>query len=143
MIAAAPSAGPAQTTCWPAVLAAVLGGVAIGMNVGKVPLALPAMRTELGLTLMQSGWVSSMLTTLAVVAASGNWASARWVTGGAALIGLLLGLAALRAERPAMRHAMRPGNHFSSKCGFATLLDPLGGQPASAGLGALKTVAKP
>ena len=120
-------------------LAAVLGGVAIGMNVGKVPLALPAMRTELGLTLMQSGWVSSMLTTLAVVAASGNWASARWVTGGAALIGLLLGLAALRAERA----AMRPGNHFSSKCGFATLLDPPGGRPASAGLGALKTVDKP
>ena len=52
-------------------LAAVLGGVAIGMNVGKVPLALPAMRIELGLTLMQSGWVSSMLTTLAVVAALG------------------------------------------------------------------------
>ncbi|NDG41144.1 MAG: MFS transporter, partial [Betaproteobacteria bacterium] len=71
MIAAAPSADPAQTTCWPAVLAAVLGGVAIGMNVGKVPLALPAMRIELGLTLMQSGWVSSMLTTLAVVAALG------------------------------------------------------------------------
>jgi hypothetical protein len=88
---------------------------------------------------MQSGWVSSMLTTLAVVAASGNWAWARWVTGGAALIGLLLGLAALRAERP----AMRPGNHLSSKCGFATLLDPHGGRPASAGLGALKTVAKP
>ena len=63
-------------------LAAVLGGVAIGMNVG---------------------WVSSMLTTLAVVAASGNWASARWVTGGAALIGLLLGLAALRAEGPAVK----------------------------------------
>ncbi|NDG41385.1 MAG: MFS transporter, partial [Betaproteobacteria bacterium] len=39
----------------------------------------------------------------AVVAASGNWASARWVTGGAALIGLLLGLAALRAEGPAVK----------------------------------------
>lgn len=70
-MAAAPSAGPAPATCWPAVLAAVLGGVAIGMNVGKVPLALPAMRLELGLTLMQSGWVSSMLTTLAVIAALG------------------------------------------------------------------------
>jgi hypothetical protein len=28
---------------------------------------------------------------------------------------------------------------LSSKCGFATLLDPLGGRPASAGLGALNT----
>ena len=46
----------------------------------------------------------------AVVAASGNWASARWVTGAAALLGVLLGLAALRAERP----AMRPSNHFKT-----------------------------
>jgi hypothetical protein len=34
-------------------------------------------------------------------------------------------------------------DRLSSKCGFATLLDPQGGRPASAGLGALKTVAKP
>jgi CP family cyanate transporter-like MFS transporter len=58
-------------THWPAVLAAVAGGVAVGMNVGKVPLALPTLRTELGLSLVQAGWVSSMLTTLAVVAALG------------------------------------------------------------------------
>ncbi len=30
------------------------------------------------------------------------------------------------------------GPALSSKCGFATLLDPHGGRPASAGLGALK-----
>jgi len=53
------------------VLAAVAGGVAVGMNVGKVPLALPTLRAELGLSLVQAGWVSSMLTTLAVVAALG------------------------------------------------------------------------
>ncbi|GCL61891.1 hypothetical protein AQPW35_09720 [Rubrivivax pictus] len=52
-------------------LAAVAGGVAVGMNVGKVPLALPTLRTELGLSLVQAGWVSAMLTTLAVVAALG------------------------------------------------------------------------
>ena len=52
-------------------LAAALAGVAVGMNVGKVPLALPALRAELGLSLVQAGWVSSMLTTLAVVAALG------------------------------------------------------------------------
>ena len=54
-----------------AVLAAVLAGVAVGMNVGKVPLALPTLRHELGLSLVQAGWVSAMLTTLAVVAALG------------------------------------------------------------------------
>ena len=66
-----PPAGPATRTHWPAVLAAVAGGVAVGMNVGKVPLALPTLRSELGLSLVQAGWVSSMLTTLAVVAALG------------------------------------------------------------------------
>ncbi len=64
-------AAAAPPTRWPAVLAAVAGGVAVGMNVGKVPLALPSLRTELGLSLVQAGWVSSMLTTLAVVAALG------------------------------------------------------------------------
>jgi len=58
-------------THWPAVLAAALAGVAIAMNVGKVPLALPLLRSELGLSLVQAGWVSSMLSTLAVVAALG------------------------------------------------------------------------
>ena len=66
-----PPASPAPRTHWPAVLAAVAGGVAVGMNVGKVPLALPTLRTELGLSLVQAGWVSSMLTTLAVAAALG------------------------------------------------------------------------
>ena len=58
-------------THWPAVLAAAVAGVAVGMNVGKVPLALPLLRSELGLNLVQAGWVSAMLTTLAVVAALG------------------------------------------------------------------------
>ncbi|OGB00934.1 MAG: MFS transporter [Burkholderiales bacterium RIFCSPHIGHO2_12_FULL_69_20] len=67
----APAPGTAASTHWPAVLAAALAGVAIAMNVGKVPLALPTLRDELGLSLVQAGWVSSMLTTLAVVAALG------------------------------------------------------------------------
>lgn len=66
-----PAPRAASATHWPAVLAAALGGVAIAMNVGKVPLALPTLRAELGLSLVQAGWVSSMLTTLAVVAALG------------------------------------------------------------------------
>ena len=66
-----PPAGAEGLTHWPAVLAAVLAGVAIAMNVGKVPLALPLLRTELGLSLVQAGWVSSVLSTLAVGAALG------------------------------------------------------------------------
>ena len=61
---AAPGGTTLPRTHWPAVLAASLGGVAVGMNVGKVPLALPTLRDELGLSLVQAGWVSSMLTTL-------------------------------------------------------------------------------
>ncbi len=58
-------------THWPAVLAAALCGVAISMNVGKVPVALPMLRDEFGLSLLQAGWVASMLTTLAVASALG------------------------------------------------------------------------
>jgi hypothetical protein len=60
---AAASASPAQPrTDWPAVLAAVLCGVAVAMNVGKVPIAMSELRTEFGLSLVAAGWVSSMLT---------------------------------------------------------------------------------
>ncbi len=58
-------------THWPAVLAAVAGGVAVGMNVGKVPMALAALRPEFGLSLVQAGTVSSTLSTLAVLFAVG------------------------------------------------------------------------
>ena len=59
----------AHRTRWAAVLAATLTGVAVSMNVGKVPVSLPLVRSEFGLTLLQSGWVASMLTTLAMLSA--------------------------------------------------------------------------
>jgi MFS family permease len=62
-------------THWPGVLAVVAAGLAIALNVGKVPVALPVLRSELGLSLVQAGWVSSMLTTVAVFSAAivGMW----------------------------------------------------------------------
>jgi MFS transporter, CP family, cyanate transporter len=62
-------------THWAAVAAVVAAGLAIALNVGKVPVALPALRSELGLTLVQAGWASSMLTTVAVFTAAlvGMW----------------------------------------------------------------------
>jgi len=64
---AAASASPAQPrTDWPAVLAAVLCGVAVAMNVGKVPIAMSELRAEFGLSLVAAGWVSSMINTLGV-----------------------------------------------------------------------------
>jgi MFS family permease len=51
------------------VAAAFGGGIAIALNVGKVPVALPTLRPELGLSLVQAGWVSSALTTMALLLA--------------------------------------------------------------------------
>lgn len=56
-------------TDWRAVLAAVLCGVAVAMNIGKVPIAMPQLRAEFGLSLVAAGWVSSMVNTLAVTMA--------------------------------------------------------------------------
>ncbi|MDT7834887.1 MFS transporter [Aquabacterium sp. OR-4] len=81
-------------THWPAVLAAAGAGVAIALNVGKVPLAIGALRAELGLSLVQAGWVSSALVTLAVCAAlavglvAGRLGALRLLLGGLLLGGL-------------------------------------------------------
>ncbi|MBK5104625.1 MAG: MFS transporter, partial [Burkholderiales bacterium] len=64
------SAAPIRTeTDWRGVLAAVLCGVAVAMNVGKVPIAMAQLRAEFGLTLVAAGWVSSMINTMAVTTA--------------------------------------------------------------------------
>ncbi len=62
-----PSQPPLQhDTDWRAVLAAALCGVAVAMNVGKVPIALPQLRAELGLSLVAAGWISSMINMIGV-----------------------------------------------------------------------------
>jgi CP family cyanate transporter-like MFS transporter len=64
-----------EPTRWPAVAAVLAGGLAIALNVGKVPVALPTLRQELGLTLVQAGWVSSTLTSVSFCFAAlvGMW----------------------------------------------------------------------
>ena len=95
--------GASPPTHWPAVLAAVAAGMAIAVNVGKVPLALGALRQELGLSLVQAGWVSSMLTTLAAFSAlglglvAGRIGALRMVLGGL-LLSALASLLALGAH---------------------------------------------
>jgi CP family cyanate transporter-like MFS transporter len=61
-----PAAVVSPKTNWPAVLAAVLCGVAVAMNVGKVSIAMPHLRSEFHLSLVAAGWVSSMINTMAV-----------------------------------------------------------------------------
>ena len=89
-----------QATHWPAVAAVTAAGLAVALNVGKVPVALPLLRAELGLSLVQAGWVSAMLTTVAVLCATavGMWVgrlgALRMVMGGL----LLCGAASLAAS---------------------------------------------
>ncbi len=91
-------------THWPAVAAVTAAGLAIALNVGKVPVALPVLRTELGLSLVQAGWVSSMLTTVAVFCAAavgmwvGRWGALRMVLSGLVLCGAASLLAAVASQ---------------------------------------------
>ena len=101
--AGAPVRPSPRATHWPAVLAGALCGVAIAVNVGKVPLALGALREELSLSLVQAGWVAAMLNTLAVAAAlgfglvAGRVGALRMVLAGL-LLGSLASLAGLAVD---------------------------------------------
>lgn len=87
-------------------LAAAGAGVAIAMNVGKVPLAIAALRAELGLSLVQAGWVSSTLVLLSVCAAlavglvAGRLGALRLLLGGL-LLGALASLGITLMPAPA------------------------------------------
>lgn len=56
-------------TDWRAVLAAAFCGVAVAMNVGKVPIAMSQLRDEFGLSLVAAGWVASMINMIGVTTA--------------------------------------------------------------------------
>lgn len=53
------------TTSWGRVALLVLAGVVVALPVGKVPAALPALRDELGLSLVTAGWVVSVFSVIA------------------------------------------------------------------------------
>jgi CP family cyanate transporter-like MFS transporter len=56
-------------THWPAVVTAVLAGVVGGFAFGKMSPALPLLKDQLGLTLVQAGWLVSAFNGLAAAAA--------------------------------------------------------------------------
>ncbi len=53
-------------TYWTAVLAATFCGIAVATNVGKIAIAMPYLRSELGLSLVAAGWVVAMFNTMAL-----------------------------------------------------------------------------
>lgn len=59
---------PASTR-WPAVAAALFAGVIAGFTFGKMSPALPLLREEFGLSLIETGWLVSAFNTLAVASA--------------------------------------------------------------------------
>lgn len=53
-----------QKTSWTAVGIAIFSGMVAAAAIGKVPPALPAVRDQLGLTMVEAGWVMSTFATL-------------------------------------------------------------------------------
>jgi MFS family permease len=58
---------PSPKTDWPVIAWAVAGGIVAALSVGKVPPALPFVRADLGLGLVEGGFVVSVFNTLAMV----------------------------------------------------------------------------
>ena len=54
-----PQSSPPDATAWPVLALTVGAGVAAAFQVGKVPVALPLLRAELGLDLVTAAWVLS------------------------------------------------------------------------------------
>ena len=88
-----PRAQPPATavTHWPALLIAIFAGAAGAFCLGKVPAVLGLLRHELGLTLVQGGWIASAFNSLAIVfSLFMGLLLARWNALQAGVIGLLL-----------------------------------------------------
>jgi len=58
---------PRAETAWPAVLSATLCGIVVAMNIGKLPIVLPQLRSEFDLSLTAAGWLAAAFSTLAMV----------------------------------------------------------------------------
>ena len=51
---------------WPLVALILMAGITTAAHIGKAPPALPLLRAELGLTLVEAGWVTSIIAALAM-----------------------------------------------------------------------------
>ena len=90
---------------WPAILV-VLAGIVAAMHVGKVAPAIPILRAQLDVSLVQAGWLLSlsqmagMLTAVFVGMFADGFGLRRSVLWGLVLLGLLSGLAGLTTSAP-------------------------------------------
>jgi len=106
-------------TNWKAVWVIFAGGLAAGSYMTKVPPALPAMRADLGLTLIESGWVQTMLYTIGALAGVffGTIAD-RFGPKRVALCGLLLMIAGGLVGTAAPGYLMLLASRFLEGVGF-------------------------
>jgi MFS family permease len=87
-----PSSAPDAATAWPVLALTVGAGVAAAFQVGKVPVALPLLRAELGLDLVTAAWVLSMFNVVGIAvgavagALAGGLGARRVVLGGMLLL---------------------------------------------------------
>lgn len=94
-----------RETHWPAIFAATFCGVAAAMNIGKLPIALPQLRAEFGLSLAAAGWLASMFNTMAFTTGvfvgiiNGRLGAGRFCAVGLSLliVGIALGMASTGA----------------------------------------------
>ena len=56
----------APSTSWLAVAAIAVAGIVAAFQIGKLPAALPVLRAELGLSLVEAGWIVSALAAVGV-----------------------------------------------------------------------------
>src|SRR6185312_5113119 len=106
-------------TRWLVVWALILAGVVAAFQIGKVPVALPVLRAELGLGLVGAGWVVSMFNVLgalvgALVGAAGDQIGHRR----AVLAGLMLSGAASAIGAAAPDAAVLLATRFLEGLGF-------------------------
>lgn len=57
-----------RATSWAAVAAATGCGIAVSMNIGKLAIALPLLRSEFGLSLVAAGWLVATFNLIAMIA---------------------------------------------------------------------------
>jgi len=82
-------------TSWLKVAVLIGAGAAVALQIGKVPAALPALQVELGLSLVQSGWVVSIFSIIAAgLAVFLGIVSDRFGHASVAVFGMLLTAAA-------------------------------------------------
>lgn len=116
------SGAPASASNWPAIWVILAAGFAAGAHMAKVPPALPALRADFDVSLVQSGFIHSMMYAIgACVGIFGGAAADRFGQKRFALIGLALMATGSLAGALSHSFALLLGSRFCEGVGFILL----------------------